>query len=376
MHYFLYPSKDAFITNQPNLMLKNTGLDEVVEVEKTIQPKSCVGADGPVISRTLIQFDVTDISASIASGTIPTPEFTLNLRCSQADEIPLGYGVVVYPMATAWVMGTGYKFDGRIEADGASWKFSDGNSTKWWISSSLMDCSGGGVWYTDIGVKSSGSNWTSTGSLMSRQQFNYQSSDVRVDVTNIITAWMSGSVPNNGFILLHSGEADSYDYGKLRFFSKETNTIYQPYLDVAWDNVVFNTGSLSGTGSLNPLNTRDAVVSLSKLQQTYKSNDIVRVDVFGRKKYPQKTFTNRLSDYIEPQYLPYDSFYAIRDAETEMVIVPFDKYTRLSCDSNGNYFMLDTAGLPQERYYRIEIRSEQSGSINTFVSPLVFKISR
>jgi hypothetical protein len=376
MHYFLYPSKDAFITNQPNLMLKNAGLDEVVEVEKTIQPKSCIGARGPVISRTLIQFDLTDISASIATGSIPTPEFTLNLRCSQADEIPLGYGVVVYPMAMPWVMGTGYKFDGRVEADGVSWKFSDGYSTKWWASSSLVDCSGGGVWYTDVSASASGSAWVPTGSLMAQQQFNYQSSDIRVDVTHIVAAWMSGSVPNNGFILLHSGEGDAYDYGKLRFFSKETNTIYQPYLDVAWDNVVFETSSLSGTGSLDPINTRDAIVSLSKLQQTYKSDEVVRVDVFGRKKYPQKTFTNRLSDYIEPQYLPYDSFYAIRDAETEMVVVPFDKYTRLSCDGNGNYFMLDTAGLPQERYYRIEIRSEQSGSINTFVSPLVFKISR
>ncbi len=376
MHYFLYPSKDAFITNQPNLMLKNMGLDEVVEVEKTIQPKSCTGARGSVISRTLIEFDLSGISASIANGSMPSPEFTLNLRCSQAEEVPLGYGVVVYPMAMPWVMGTGYKFDGRIDADGVSWKFSDGSATKWWTTSSLMDCSGGGVWFTDSGSTQSGYGWTPTGSLMARQTFDYQSSDIRVDVTNIVYGWMSGSIPNNGFIVLHSGESDSYDYGKLRFFSKETNTIYQPYLDVAWDNVVFNTGSLSGTGSLDPLNTQDAVVSLSRLQQTYRSNETVRVDVFGRKRYPQKTFTNRLSDYIEPQYLPYESYYSIHDAETEMVIVPYDKYTRLSCDGRGNYFMLDTSGLPQERYYRIEIRSEQSGSINTFTSPLVFKISR
>jgi len=376
MHYFLYPSKDAFITNQPNLMLKNTGLDEVVEVEKTIQPKSCSGTSGSVVSRTLIQFDISDISASISDGTLPSPTFALNLRCSQADEVPLGYGIVAYPVAMPWVMGTGYKFDGRVESDGVNWKFSDGFTTKWWPTSSLLDCSGGGVWFSDSGSMQSGSNWVPTGSLMAQQLFNYQSSDLRIDVTDIVSAWMSGSIPNNGLILLHSGETGTCDYGKLRFFSKETNTIYQPYLDVAWDNSVFDTESLSGTGSLDPLNTQDAVVSLSRLQRTYQSGEIVRVDVFGRKRYPQKTFTNRLSDYVEPQYLPYESFYSIRDAETEMVIVPYDKYTRLSCDSRGNYFTLDTAGLPQERYYRIEIRSAQSGSINTFTSPLIFKISR
>lgn len=371
MHYFLYPTKDTFITNQPNLMLKNTGLDEIVEVEKTIQPKSCAKTSASVVSRTLMQFDLTDLSASIASGKILSPDFTLNLKCSQADEIPIGYDIVTYPLAMTWTMGTGYKFDGRIEADGASWKFADGKSVKWWETSSLLDCSGGGIWYTDSGSLASGSVLDPTGSLMAKQTFSYQTADVRIDVNNIVHAWLSGSIQNFGFILMHSAEGDLVDYGKLRFFSKETNTIYQPYLDVAWDESQF-----ISTASLDQLNTNDAIVSMPRLKSSYKAGDVVRVDVFGRKKYPQKTFTNKLSDYISPQYLPYDSYYSIRDAETEYVIVPADKYTRLSCDESGNYFMMDTAGLPQERFYKIEIISEQSGSVNTFTSPLTFKISR
>jgi hypothetical protein len=274
-------------------------------------------------------------------------------------------------------MGTGYKFDGQTGADGVSWKYIDGGTTKWWPSSSLLDCSGGGVWLTEVGISRSGSiDVDSTGSLISSKSYNYETSDIRMNVDSIVHAWISGSIPNNGFILIHGGEVGESNYGKLRFFSKDTNTIYQPYIDVSWDDSEFVTGSLDGTGSLEALNINDAIVSLPKLQKTYKSTDIIRVDVFGRKKYPQKTFTNKLSDYLEPSYLPYDSFYSIRDAESEMSIIPVDNYTRLSCDGNGNYFMLDTSGLPQERYYRVEIRSEYSGSIVTFSPQLTFKISR
>jgi hypothetical protein len=74
--------------------------------------------------------------------------------------------------------------------------------------------------------------------------------------------------------------------------------------------------------------------------------------------------------------LPLNSYFSIKDAESTETVMAFDAYTQLSCDGNGNYFMLDTTGLAQERYYTVDIRSEISGSINTFSSPITFKISR
>jgi hypothetical protein len=100
------------------------------------------------------------------------------------------------------------------------------------------------------------------------------------------------------------------------------------------------------------------------------------MDVAARKRYPIKTFTNKLSDYLVPYYLPSSSYYQIKDAESEETILPYDDFTRLSFDSNGNYFMLDMSGLPSERYYKVEIRSEQSGSVMTFPILTPFKISR
>lgn len=375
MHHFIYPSKDAFITNQPNLMLKNTGLDEILEVETTIQPKCCTGTSGSVVSRALLQFNLDELSASLSAAGAVSPRFFLRLRCCESREVPVEYTIYALPMATSWVMGTGYKFDGSLESDGVSWKFTDGKTTKWYVSSSLMDCSGGGTWFNDVGTVSSGS-MIPTGSLLCSQSFKYQTSDVNMDISPIVEAWLSGSIPNFGLILMHSGENVGADFGKLRFFSNETNTIYQPSMDIAWDDSTFSTGSTNPSSSLDPLNLNDSIVSLPRLKKSYKSSDIVRIDVFGRKMYPQKTFTNMLSDYTEPKYLPSESYYSIKDAETEATILDYDQFTKLSCDERGNYFNMDMGSLPQERYYKISIRCSDGESIVTYESPLSFKITR
>ena len=193
-----------------------------------------------------------------------------------------------------------------------------------------------------------------------------------MDITNIVNAWLSNTIPNYGLILMHSHDeqTDWLDYGKLRFFSKETNTIYQPYIDVVWDDSVIN------SGSLDELQIQNSVVAIKNMASEYKYGSIIRFNVTGRTRYPIKTFTNMLSDYLEPTYLPCESFYSIKDAESDESIVPYDAYTKLSLDPNGNYFLLDTTGLPQERYFSISVRTEQSGSVLTFDIPTTFKISR
>lgn len=448
MHYFLYPTKDTTISNDPSYIFKNMGLDEILEVEKRISVDSCsststfpilisytsssiellsgsmsssynaVSTDprvvsssyrlvsgevtaGSVLSRALLNFDLTEISKSIASNNAyrpVNPKFYLNLKVCESKEVPVKYTLAAYPVSQSWEMGTGYKYDGQAHSDGANWKFSDGYS-KSWYSGSLTDCSGGGVWWLESGSIAYGVGYADspyvtastyyedcptspyvppvpapiphvTGSYTCYQNFDYQTSDVRMDVTTIVNAWLVGDIQNNGLILMHSDESSSIDYGKLRFFSKETNTVYSPYIDVAWEDAMI------ATGSADPIQIRDAVVNMKNMSKEYKFGSILRMDVSARKRYPVKTFTNRFSDYLAPYYLPTGSFYSIKDAESEETVMQYDEYTRLSFDGNGNYFMLDTTCLPQERYFKIEIRSEQSGSIMTFTVPTAFKISR
>ncbi len=420
MHYFLYPSKDTYISNDPTYMHKNMGLDEILEVNKRMSTYSCASelvyssvvgytsssielqsgsmsasydsgstdprvvsssmvlvsglvSLGSVIGRTLMQFDTRQITEASASGKFGSASLSyfLNLKICESQEISTDYTLLALPLAKAWTMGTGYKYDGNPTADGATWKFTDGDANRWVDSGSLTDCSGGGIWYASASLTQSTYPIVADGGFACSQSFSYQSSDVCMDVTKIVNAWVNQEIQNYGLILMFSDQSSSIDYGALKFFSKETNTVYSPYIDAAWDDSRQNP-----TGSAGEITIDNAVVNIKNMVEAYKYGSIVRFNVTARQRYPVKTFTNKLSDYLTPYYLPTSSFYCIKDAESEMEIIPYDEFTKLSSDSNGHYFMLDTTGLPQERYFKVEIRTEQDGAIMTFPVPTAFKISR
>jgi len=204
------------------------------------------------------------------------------------------------------------------------------------------------------------------------QSYRFESSDVKLDVTDIVNSWVSGEIPNNGFIIRNSDEGDNKDYGKLRFFSHNTNTIYIPRLTMKWDDQVFSTGSLEAV-DLDIEN----VAYVRNLKEEYKSDEIVKLDILARDRYPQKSFTNRGSRYTTTKYLPINSVFAVQDASSKEYIIPFDdKYTKISCDSDGPYFMLDMSSLPQERYYRLMFKSSENGITSIFKEKAIFKVIR
>jgi hypothetical protein len=161
--------------------------------------------------RTLIKFNLDFISESIANGTIVDPEFKLRLKVCNEYELPIGYSIYAFPISQSWVMGNGYFSDGGSDT-GVSWYYRDKNEGTAWVSpitTSIRPVTdflndennaadsfgyGGGTWYYNSG---------------SRQDFYYQSSDINMDVTDIVMSWINEELPNNGFILISSDETGS-----------------------------------------------------------------------------------------------------------------------------------------------------------------------
>ena len=210
-------------------------------------------------------------------------------------------------------------------------------------------------------------------SLIMSQSFSYESSDIKMDVTPIVKSWISGCIPNEGIILLTSEELSTLSNGALGFYSKETDTIYTPCLDITWDDSEFVTDSLEPIDGNIPF-----IVTLKNIKKEYKHNSIIRVNVFAREKFPLKNFTKatQQTSQLTPKYLPVETYYSIKDTETEEVVIDFDEGTKLSCDSNGNYFMLDMTGLPQERYFKILIKTEIDGAVEVIDNNTYFKVVR
>jgi len=347
------------------------------------------------IKRSILKFDVSEVSRSIAAGDISNPKFYLNLKTVESKELPLDYTLFAFPISQSWAMGTGL-FASEGSDDGVSWLYKNAQNTQsGWYGNMNADLNvtgsnyltststasfqmGGGTWYYSAPPSCSNnqsasfcSNVTNSSYICS-QSFSYQSSDIKMDITRICQAWICGCIPNEGLILLTSEELNPSASMNLKFFSKETNTIYTPYVDVRWDD------SLISTGSLAPVTASLGVsVTIKGIKPEYKSGSKIKFQIMARESNPIKKFVSAQTNYIDTKYLPSASFYSIKDNESEETLIEFDDYSRLSCDSYGNFFYLDTTGLPQERYYKILIKSEFSdGSIQIFTGKVPFKITR
>lgn len=362
MKLFVKPSSDATIYNYPELLNKNTGGDEIIEVSKIID-YSIVAPSFIIsnlendytssISRILIKFDLTDVSNKITQGIIQSPNFLLNLKSCHSSEILSEYYVSVYPVSQSWEEGVGRRYDEIYDYPGVTWKKRNLNS--YWIDGVPTDRTGGGTYYT---------------SSVATQSFSYQRSDLKIDVSNIVYQWLSGSIDNNGFIIKFPDdyEQNNTHYGVIQFYSKNTNTIYNPYLEVSWNDYSFSSGSLTQLSS-----SIDKTIFVSNMKNSYNKQSQVRFNVFVRELYPQKRYDTILT-YSDNKFLSGSLYYKISDGHTGETIMGFDEYTRVSCDLQGHFFKLDMSNLAQQRAYKVSFKYEYDGIVEIYNSSNSFSI--
>ncbi len=351
MHYFIYADADATLYEGSATQSRNTGLDEILEVRKDMNDSGTVIN----VSRALIKFDLTEISRSVVDGLIPsTAKYFLNLYDAGSTGLTstsqLLYANIV---SQSWTAGEGTFHDDPETTDGVSWRYRVGQTDgTQWISGSNNT---GGTWY-------SGSATGGQYLRFASQSFDYNSIDMRMDVSEPVKVWIySGSdYSNEGFIIKRSGsvgnddsncpEADSERYGQFKFFSRDTNTIYQPKLEVAWKDFSYGTGSNT---TLSGSQLDDIVFYMKGNRDVYKENSKIKFKLAGRQRYPAKTYETTPRALQINTFPSGTLFYSVKDALTEETVIPFDQYSAVSCDTSGHYFNLWLNGLQAERYYKL-----------------------
>ena len=362
MHYFEFNKRDATIYSGATTSSRNTGLDEILEINKEVADNGTVQN----ISRILIDFDYSYISQSIQSGKIPaTAKYYLNLFDATSDEVEAEQNVFVYMVSgSAWKQGTGKLDHNPVTQDGVTYQYRDHENTTPWVTGSVL--TDGGAWWTG----SQGGQYK----VSSSYQLTFDKKDLRVDVSDLVKnhIYSSSLFPNRGFLVkresLYTGSSDfSYNpgsdttkdesssdrLGNLKYFGRETHTIYPPKLEVVWDDSSWSTGSLS---PLTSTNLEQLKVYFKNLREEYKEKSVVKFRVVGRELYPTTAFDTTPAE-LTVKYLPSASaFYEVRDAETEEVIVPYGSGSKISCDSTGNFFNIQMDGFQSERNYRFCIK--------------------
>ena len=386
MHYFEFAKRDATIYSGGTTSSINTGLDEILEINKVVSNNGSVAN----ISRILIDFDYSFISQSIIDNKIPsTAKYYLNLYDATSEEVEAEQNVFVYMVSgSAWKQGTGKLDHDPVTQDGVSYQYRDHEAKTPWVTGSVL--TDGGAWWTG----SQGGQY----SVSSSFAMTKATQDVRIDVTDLVKnhIYSSSLFPNRGFIIkresLYTGSRDfSYNpgsdttkdesssdrLGNLKYFGRETHTIYPPKLEVMWDDSSWSTGSLS------PLVTADLErlkIYFKNLRTEYKEGSKVKFRVVGRELYPTTAFATSPAE-LTAKYLPSASiFYEVKDADTEEVIIPFGTGSRISCDSTGNFFNLWLDGFQAERNYRFCVKvvsgSGTTETINYYDDDYEFRVVR
>jgi len=383
MIYSIFPTKTAWISSGSNLVTgvtqqdQNFGQDEILELKKFYHNNSLNHH-----TRVLLQFDISEISKSMANGSIPIPDSNNNtssslyLKVYEAEgnkDQSTEYKLQVYPIQDSWDEGSGKSIDNPKVTDGVSWIYRNnkpGASANNWINTSGSNNDSSSVTYFSSSADGS------------TQTFSYSSSDIDLDISNIFGQWYSGSDErrvNNGLLLRFSGsqETDEQTYGELKFFSRNTNTIYAPKLEVRWNDSDFDNNATGSLVELTVDGTADNYLYMKGLKESYKEGDRVKFRVGARKRYIQKTFSTSVQT-VTGSYIPAGSgSYAIKDVATDEFVIPFSAYTTMSCDTTSNYFTQWLDGFYPDRVYKIIYKLKYNdGQEQIFDNNFEFKVKR
>ena len=378
-YYSIFPEKDATIYSNPDRDTLNTGNDEILELVKEKGDNNNIYYP----SRILIQFKDSEIN-NVISNKI-TGNFSASLQLFSTEHKNLGQNqqIEVFALSQSWDEGTCRYSNLPEVSNGCSWIYRDNITSKTpWTTGSFAPGTTGSV--NNINLTKGGGAWY-TGSAFSNVQsfFSAESLDLDLNVTSIVQKFSASifesqiypnGIPNHGFLIKYTDsieESISSSKGTLNYFSVDTHTIFPPKLTFKWDDSTHNFGAQSSTKTSGELN-----VSLYRNKKEYNINEeaVFRLNV--RDKYPNRTFVTS-SNYLNPGYFTTASYYSIRDAHTEEVIIPFDdKFTKLSADSNGMYFKIFMSGLQPERYYRLLFKHINNDGIEIFDNNYHFKVVR
>tara|TARA_R100000908_G_scaffold56246_1_gene31646 strand:+ start:5525 stop:6748 length:1224 start_codon:yes stop_codon:yes gene_type:complete len=388
MIYTLTASRDATIYEgsgaSTGLSTKwmNTGGDEILERGKIISSSQTVNTYN---SRMLLYFPIDWSVIGTASYWTTASDAYLNLFATEGAAIPRSHSLSIHPISKNWDVGIGRAGNRPKTTDGVSWvnyKGEDTTGQAWPIINAQLVA--GETMSNGVTNTGGGSWWTSSVAV---HEYNYntnpnESLDMRVNVKNILSDWSQSTaigssgypITNHGFLIKLSGsfgygsslanqtsfEHDKYKYGMIKYFSRNTHTIYPPKLEICWDDKVYNTGSLSVLDMTDPGNV---FFYIKRNRGAYKRGSKIRFYTPGRAKYPTKTYGNTSANLaIKHVTESANICYSIIDVKTNETIIPHDNtYTHLSCHSTlGNYFEIHSDSLFEERDYRIQLRYRET----------------
>jgi hypothetical protein len=272
-----YAEKDNTITNAYDLALSsratgsNMGAADILEVFSIYGQYNTSSAE---LSRVLVQFPISSVSADRTAGTIPVSgsvKFYLRLyNARHSEQVPENFTVNVLAVSQSWQEGYGLDMESYTDVtddsiEGSNWMNRNSNPLAKW---------------TRIGGEYHSSSYVA-GERMPNYTYTFTegTEDMFLDVTSVVEEWMAGTQTNNGFgvfltasyeahttasntVVLHNSLGVQRSYYTKRFFSRTSEFFFKrPLLEARWDsrikddrnNFYFSSSMAPGEDNLNTI---------------------------------------------------------------------------------------------------------------------------
>jgi len=243
----------------------NAGYADVMEVY-SIYGRQASGSQE--LSRVLVQFPITEISADRTAGDIPASgsvSYYLRLFNAQHSKtVPEDYKITVNPLSQSWQEGTGLDLE--------TYK----DETRGNIGSNWMSASNTAGW-TDIDGAQivGGSIITSSADYLYEQTFETGLEDLEIDITPLVESWLDGTIDNYGILVklsssyeayfssssgldsgsvIHNTDGATTSYYTKRFFARGSQYFFKrPVIEARWNSrVTDDRGNFYYSSSLAP----------------------------------------------------------------------------------------------------------------------------
>jgi len=248
MYLVFTASKDTYITNKiistsARATDANLGGATTIDLFKLYGETLFTGQTNPIeLSRGLIYFELSDISASLKDKVDFSDDSfsaTFMLHDVQGNQVaPMDYNLALFPLSQSFDEGKGKDVSGLSYLDRANWltaSYSSGNVV--WNSAGAF--ASGAMGASDIDLIETAEIGGTDTYLVKSQYFSSTNQNLSMDVTNIVSASMTGIIPSHGFLLAYSGseEHDNQTRFVKRFSSRHTRNPYiRPKLVIKYDD--------------------------------------------------------------------------------------------------------------------------------------------
>ncbi len=246
MYKVLRPDKDAYITDRvikgERAHSANVGQAGSLDLFKLYGITATGSNPNIELSRLLIHFDLDPLRELVTDGKvdITNPSFHCRLRLFDVyggQPTPINFTIDVAPLSRSFDEGLGR--DVVYYGDGDVCNFLTGSRTQGaWL---LSGCNLGGGMPGTVDYVTASTGVASGISLVSSQLFQTGEEDLDVDVTTVISATLSGLLPDQGFRLALDSdlEVDTRTYFVKRFAGRAAfNEDKRPRLIVKYDDSI------------------------------------------------------------------------------------------------------------------------------------------